>query len=58
MDSYIMKIEMLEVSVPPGMEHDHDGDNLARTQFRLSLGLISQKVVFNGIVKFNAEFIN
>jgi hypothetical protein len=51
-----MEIKMFEVSVPTGMEHNHDGNHLAGAHFRLSLGLVPQKAVFDGFIKFYAEF--
>jgi hypothetical protein len=53
-----MEIKMFEVSVPTGMEHNHDGNHLAGTHFGFSLGLVPQKAVFDGFPKFNAEFID
>jgi len=58
MDSYIMEIKMFEVSVPTGMEHNHNGNHLAGTHFGLSLGLVPQEAVFDRFIKFNAEFID
>jgi hypothetical protein len=48
---------MFEISIPTCMKHNHDSNDFTTAHSGLSLGCISQKAVFDGIVKFYAELI-
>ncbi|EON77584.1 hypothetical protein ADIS_1803 [Lunatimonas lonarensis] len=49
---------MLHVPETAGMEHYHDGDDLAVAHPRGSLGFVSQQVVSDGFLKLDVEFVD
>ena len=54
---HIIQIEVLHISEITQMKEYHNGDHLALAHYGLSLGLIPQGILLNGLIEMLAEFV-